>query len=295
MGHGRLFRVRVAEQQLGRSRVAPDSVAQVTPSGGALGAEISGIDLTAPLPPAAVDAVRAALREHNVLTFRGREIEDRDQVRFTSYFGKPVEHVRPQPDRPLKEIFVISNVQRDGKPIGALGDAEIPMHSDLAYMPKPGTISVLRALEVPATGGRTTWVSGTAAYETLDQATKERILLLRAVHRHPEEGQNPPESVDHPVVRVHPETGRRSLYVSPHFTRRVLDLSRDDSDALLQRLFDHLARPELAFTHDWAVKDLVIWDNRPTLHYREPFPSSQRRIMKRTQVFGDEVPLGVTD
>ena len=113
---------------------------------------------------------------------------------------------------------------------------------------------------------------------------KKRLTGLRAVHRHYVEEQNPPERVDHPVVRTHPETGRKSLYAGPHLTKYILDMPVDESDALLKTLFEHAARPEFLWTHVWQIGDLVMWDNRPTMHRREPFPPSERRMMKRTQV-----------
>ena len=264
---------------------------EVISTGGALGAEVRGLDLSRELDLGLAESLRQALLEHCVLLFRDQSLSEQEQVRFTGYFGAPTEHVRKQGDRAVKEIFVISNVSESGKPIGALGSHELPFHSDLSYMPRPGTISVLYAVEVPSHGGRTSWCNGYAALDALDPFTRRRLDGARAIHRHPEEEQNPLEPADHPVVRTHPETGRRSLYVSPEFTRRILGLEEEVSTDLLGLLFAHLARPEFIWTHDWRPGDVVMWDNRPTLHRREPFPSEERRVMKRTQVFGDEIPV----
>ena len=264
---------------------------QVTSTGGALGAEISGVDLTDPLSEQDAEQVRQALLDHSVIFFRNQQITDHDQVRFTSYFGKPVEHVREQPDREVKEIFIISNVKENGEPIGALGNDEVDFHSDLSYMPQPGTISVMYAVEIPAVGGATQWCNCAAAYEALDDEMKERLKGVRAVHRHPILEQNPPEPADHPVVRSHPSTGRRSLYVSPHLTSHILDMPKSNSEELLQTLYAHQSQPQFVWSHDWQVNDLLIWDNRPTMHRREPFPDTERRIMKRTQVFNSEIPI----
>ena len=168
--------------------------------------------------------LRRALLDHCVLVFRDQAISEEDQVRFTGYFGRPVEHVRRQPDRPVKEIFLISNIEESGQPIGALGHGELSFHSDLSYLRRPGTLSLLYAVEVPGSGGSTQWCNGYAAYEALDDHLKTRVHGLRAIHRHPVEGQNPPEPVDHPVVRTHPETGRRTLYVGPHLTRSIVGM-----------------------------------------------------------------------
>lgn len=263
---------------------------QVIPTGGALGAEIRGIDLTRPLSGEVVQRLRQALLDHCVLFFRRQTISEEDQVRFTSYFGKPVEHVREQPERPIKEIFIISNVEENGKPIGALGSGELLFHSDLSYLRRSGTISILYAVELPTTGGATQWCNCYAAYEALEETLKARLRGLRAVHRHPIAKQNPPEVVDQPVVRTHPETGRKALFVSPQFTKYIVGLTEAESRALLDTLFAHLAQPRFVWTHDWQLGDVVMWDNRPTMHRRDPFPPSERRLLKRTQIFNDEIP-----
>jgi taurine dioxygenase len=264
---------------------------EVLPTGASLGAEIRGLDLRDALPEESARRVRQALWDHCVIYFRGQQITEEQQVEFTRCFGRPVEHVRKQAQRRVKEIFVISNVRENGEMIGALGNDEIRFHSDLAYMPKPGTISILYAVEVPASGGNTQWANCHAAYEALDEATKARLQGLRATHRHYLAEQNPPEQVDHPVVRTHPVTGRKSLFVSPDFTTSIVGLSEAESREILERLFDHMTQPRFVWTHHWQVGDLLVWDNRPTMHRREPFPADQRRIMKRTQIFGDEIPV----
>ena len=263
----------------------------VIPTGAALGAEIRGLDLSLPLPKDTVTGVRQALLDHCVVFFRGQELSDQDQVRFTNYFGKAEVHVRDMPDRPVKEILLVSNIKEDGKAIGALGDGEVNFHSDLAYMPKPGTISVLYAVEIPKSGGETRWGSGYEAYKALDNAVKDRLKGLRATHQHTDAPLNPPEITDHPVICTHPETGRKTLYVTPMFTRSIVGLDDEESNKLVEHLKVHVTRPEFIWTHEWQVGDLVMWDNRPTMHGRGHFPSDQRRLMKRTQVFNDVAPV----
>ena len=217
------------------------------------------------------------------------DVTDEDQVRFTRYFGTPVEHVRKQRQRRVKEIFIISNVKENSEPIGALGSELIDFHSDLSYLPKPGTISLLYAVEIPAQGGDTQWCDCRAAYDSLPRQRQDYLRTLHAVHRHYVEEQNPPEPTVHPVVRTHPETGRLSLYVNPHLTSHIDGLPRHEGDALLRELYDHMDQPRFTLTHEWQVGDMVMWDNRPTMHRRLAFPQDQRRIMNRTQVFGEEV------
>lgn len=263
---------------------------QVVPTGGALGAEIRGLDLSHPLPQDTVQCLRQALLDHCVIFFRHQQISESDQVRFTSYFGRPIEHVREQPDRPIKEIFYISNIQENGQPIGALGNEELTFHSDLSYLPQPGRISVLYAVELPKVGGATQWCNGYAAYEALGADLKTRLHGLRAIHRHPIDAQNHPGLVTQPVVRTHPETKRKALFVSPQFTRQIIGIEPSESRQLLEVLFTHMTQPRFVWTHDWRLGDVVMWDNRPTMHRREPFPASERRLLKRTQIFNDETP-----
>ena len=263
---------------------------EVIATTGALGAEIKGLDLRHPLSEDQIGLIRQALLGHCVVFFRGQTITEKQQVRFTSYFGLPVEHVRQQPNRLLKEIFIVSNVQQDGHAIGALGNREIDFHSDLSYLKKPGTLSLLYTVETPKVGGATQWVNCYAAYEALTDELTQRLIGLRAIHRHPIESQNPRQPVDHPVVRTHPETGRKALYISPHLTKSIVGLSKTESRELLDRLFSHATQGRFVWTHQWIVGDLVVWDNRSTMHRRKFFPPTERRIMKRTQIFGQEVP-----
>ena len=266
-------------------------VLTVVATGGALGAEIKDYNLSNSLTTAQAAQVRQAMLDYGVIFFRGQELSDEDIVRFTAHFGKPVPHVRKQRERKVKEIFIISNVKENGEPIGELGDELIPFHSDLSYLERPGTLSVLYAVEIPAEGGQTQWCNCTTAYETLDDTIKKRLKGLRAVHRHHVNAQNPTEHIAHPIVCTHPETARRSLYVGPHLTRYIAGLDKQESDTLLAELYAHLEQPRFVWTHEWQVGDLVLFDNRPTMHRRLAFPSDQRRIMKRTQIFNDEIPV----
>jgi taurine dioxygenase len=258
---------------------------------GALGAEVEGLDLSLPLTAAQAGQLRLALEQRMVLVFRDQHLDDQGQVRFTGVFGRPVEHVRRQADRPVKEIFLISNIKKDGQPIGALGDELIPFHSDLSYLERPGTVSVLYALEVPVAGGQTQWCDCRAAYDALGDGQQQRLRGLLAVHRHPVVGQNPSERVAQPVVRLHANSGRRSLYVSPHLTSHIVGMDQAASRDLLEGLYAHMDQPQFVWTHHWRVGDVVVWDNRPTMHRRLPFDPEQRRLMKRTQVFNEEKPL----
>ena len=130
---------------------------KVIPTGQALGAEIFGLDLTRPLSRPSINGLRQALLDYSLIFFRNQSLSEQNQVNFTRYFGKPVEHVRKQLDRPIKEIFLISNIKKEGKAIGALSNDEIGFHSDLSYLPQPGTISPLYAVQLPKNKGATQW------------------------------------------------------------------------------------------------------------------------------------------
>ena len=180
---------------------------EVIPSGGALGAEIRGLDLRLTLDAETVGQLRRALLDHCVLVFGDQTISEADQVRFTGYFGRPVEHVRRQPNRPVKEIFLISNIEENGQLIGALGHGELSFHSDLSYLRRPGTLSLLYAVEIPQSGGSTQWCNGYAAYEALDDDLKATVHGLRAIHRHPGRGPEPARAGG-PPRRPHPSGDR---------------------------------------------------------------------------------------
>ena len=137
-------------------------------------------------------------------------------------------------------------------------------HSDLSYMPRPGTISLLQAIEMPQEGGQTQWCDCRAAHDALPEAQRQQLATLRAVDWHPVPEQNPRELASHPIIRLHPETGRASLYVSPHLTSHVEGIGQSESPAILDGLYAHMGQPQRVWTHQWQVGDLLMWDNRPT-------------------------------
>jgi len=231
---------------------------KIIPTGETLGAEVGDVDLTQSLTREQVEQVRATLLDYGVVFFRNQHISEPDQMRFTGYFGRPVEHVRKQRPRPVTEIFIISNVEENRQPIGALGHGEVSFHSDLSYLRQSGTLSVLYAVEIPQEGGQTQWCNCSVAYAELDNEIKGRISGLRAVHRHYVEEQNPPETVDHPVVRTHPETGRKLLYVGPHLTKHIVGMHSTESADLLSLLYTHLEQTRFICTHEWQIDDLVL-------------------------------------
>lgn len=264
---------------------------EIVASDAALGAEIRGVNLSRPLTESVASAIQQALLDHCVIYFRGQTLSEQNQLDFTKLFGKPEVHRRAQTGDQLEGIFVVSNVVENGRAIGSLGNHEIDFHSDLAYLPKPGTISILYAIEIPETGGATSWASAYAAYDALDDATKKQLTGKRVTHIHPTVELNPEVPTAHPAVCTHPQSGRKALFVTPYFAQDLQGEGLTDPDALLKKLTAHVVNKDFIYTHDWRKGDLVVWDNRCTMHRREAFDPQARRVMKRTQILSTTRPV----
>jgi taurine dioxygenase len=274
----------------------------ITPTGAALGARID-VDLTRPLDDAAFDEVRRAFYQYEVVYFRGAELSDEDQIRFSARFGELRRLKLDQLHAKHPEIFIVSNIKEGEKYIGSY-DAGLFWHTDGAYLANPHAISALRALEVPEQDGRvlgdTTFASMSASYDALSASMKKQLEGLQALHsiiyRHRKTldsgGQKEynaavkadPEAV-HPVVRVHPVTGRRCLYVSEGYTVKILGLPEDESKDLIAELVAHCTKPEYQYRHNWREHDLVMWDDCSTQHKANfDYAPTLRRRMHRTTV-----------
>jgi taurine dioxygenase len=268
-----------------------------------LGAEVLGLDLSRPLDAAGFATIHQAHLDHHVLVFRGQRITPGQQIDFSRRFGPLQIHVLKQfqlAGHP--EILIVSNILENGAPIG-LGDAGHFWHSDLSYVAKPSLGSMLHAQELPAEGGDTLFANQHTAYDTVPEALKKTIAPLKAEHtylaryeelraRSPWRPKLTAQQVDevkpqiHPVVRTHPETGRKALFVSEHFTTRIVGLPEDESRALLDELFALSTRPELVYRHVWAPHDMVFWDNRSVTHLAAGTPDHLRRKLYRTTIEG---------
>jgi taurine dioxygenase len=265
----------------------------------ALGAQIHGIDAAA-IDDAGFERVRTAWLEHLVLLFRNQRLDDRALVDFTSRFGEVEEaplfggrrYVEEHP-----EVMIISNVAVDGREIGSLGNAEAFWHTDLNFVEEPPAASCLFAHEVPPTGGDTGFANMYAAFEALPQDVAARIAGRRIRHdaRFNSAGYlrevRVPDTL-HPIVRRHPETLRNALYLGRRAHARIEDMAVDESDALLDTLWAHATSDAFTWHHQWRAGDLLIWDNRCTLHRRDSFDASQRRVMHRTQTRGSRPVQG---
>lgn len=269
-----------------------------------LGAEVVGLDLSQPLPDDTFRQVHRAHLDHHVLVFRNARITPAQQIAFSRRFGPLQRHVLHQfalPGHP--EILVVSNIVENGKPIG-LGDAGHYWHSDLSYVDKPSLGSMLLAQELPAEGGDTLFANMHLAYDTLPAALRNAVDGLKAEHSYlckyeelrARSPWRPPLSAEqiaavkpqvHPVVRTHPETGRKALFVSEHFTTRIVGLPEAESAGLLAQLFAHSVRPEHLYRHRWQPHDMVFWDNRSLMHLAADCPDHLRRRLNRTTIEGD--------
>ena len=271
---------------------------------GPFGAEVVGLDLSVPLANEDFARIHRAHLAHHVLVFRDQCITPDEHVRFSQRFGPLQIHVQRKfqlVGHP--PVLVVSNIRENGQPIG-LGDAGHFWHSDLSYKERPSLGSLLHAQELPSEGGDTLFADQHAAYEALPSALKARIDKMQAEHsylaRYDElRARNPwrpaltqaqideVRPVIHPVVRTHPETGRKALFVSEHFTTRILGLAESDSRLLLQELFAASTQPRLQYRHRWQPHDLVFWDNRSVVHLAAGTPEHLRRKLYRTTIEGD--------
>ncbi|KVO02745.1 taurine dioxygenase [Burkholderia ubonensis] len=271
---------------------------------GPLGAEVIGLDLSKPLDAVDFARIHRAHLDHHVLVFRDQRITPEQHIAFSRRFGPLQIHVLHQfglAGHP--EVLVVSNIVENGKPIG-LGDAGHYWHSDLSYKEKPSLGSLLHAQELPSEGGDTLFANMHLAWDTLPAHLRRAAEGLRAEHtylpRYAElQARNPwrpnlsaeqvaqVKPVVHPVVRTHPETGRKALFVSEHFTTRIVGLPEGESRALLDELFAHSVRAEHQYRHVWRDHDLVFWDNRSLMHLAAGTPDHLRRKLYRTTIEGD--------
>ncbi|MEK1906110.1 MAG: TauD/TfdA family dioxygenase [Pseudomonas sp.] len=277
---------------------------RIVPIHAPLGAEVYGLDGRQDLTATQILALKQALRDHHILVFKQQALDDAQFLRFTSWFGSVFQ---PHPD------FAVLSSGTDGKAPdivkvantgdGELGNFALPAHTDHQWTPTPSSGSLLYALEVPEDGGETSWTNLTLAYRALDAATQREIDDLRLINYNPfvriKSGGygggfisyrtpdiEPIQGTEHPLVRVHPETGKRLLYLSVHTEVEIPGYDPEQGAALIARLREHLQNPRFSYTHKWEVGDIVYWDNQATLHARNAFPATQRRRMKRISLAG---------
>jgi taurine dioxygenase len=274
----------------------------IVPAGKALGAEAKNVDLKR-LDDATFAALLRAFHDHSVLLVQGQTLSDQDLIAFSRRFGEldwaPVQENGRRFVEGLPEIYIVSNVKQNGEPIGSLGAGEAVWHTDMSYLEAPPIASALYALEIPPVGGNTSFCSMYAIHDALAPELKHRIAGLKIKHDGtynsggflrqgvtPTDDPRTSPGAIHPLVCKHPDTGREMLYLGRRRNAYLVGLELAESEALLNELWAYVERPEFAWEHVWQVGDLVIWDNRCTMHRRDPFDDSSRRIMHRTQIKG---------
>jgi taurine dioxygenase len=293
---------------------------RVVPTGAALGARIEGVDFSLPLPEEVKEALRRAWAEHLVLLWRGQRLSDEQLLEASAIFGPPHEAASRRyhlaagqgvDDRYMvsrhPSIAIISNLDENGEPVlenGGLGSLEVMWHTDNSYVEIPPAGSMLYAIEVPENGGGdTSFNNQYLAYEELPEdlrraiegryqvhdASRNSAGVLRPGVKLPTRREEVP-GPQHPLVRVHPVTGRRALYLGRRRawpSSYIVRLSDEQSERLLDRLWAHATQPKYAWTHRWRAGDLVLWDNRCCMHHRSPVDPRQRRVMHRTTIRGE--------
>jgi taurine dioxygenase len=279
----------------------------VTPTGAALGAEIGGLDLRSISDADFANLYRAWL-DHSVLLIRGQLMTDDHLIAFSRRFGAldfaPVQENGRRFVEGHPEIYVVSNVLENGVAIGSLGAGEAVWHTDMSYLEDPPKASMLYAIEVPPSGGNTGFTSMYRAYELLPDEMKRRLVGLRVKHDgtynsggYVRQGVTPTDDprespgTYHPIVCTHPETGRKCLYLGRRRNAYLEGLGLAESEDLLDEVWRFATRDELTWYNVWRVGDLVLWDNRCTMHRRDPFDAESRRIMHRTQMKGEARPV----
>ncbi|MFT6582494.1 MAG: taurine dioxygenase [Alphaproteobacteria bacterium] len=293
---------KMANVELSDSKSDGDYPFETKPISNAGGVEITGVDLSQPIDAAMKDAILRAFLEFHILVFRDQNLSKDQQHQFTQNFGELEHHVGRLPNGdPYPIVHTVTNLDGDGKPVKSLAaQGNYFWHTDKSYHADPSLTTMLHAVELPSTGGGDTQFANTRmGYDALPEATKTRIGDLKAEHsweasrrnvgaEPPNEAQKrerPP--VVHPMVRTHPDTGRKSLYLGHHISH-VVDMDPMEGNRLLKELEDHTTQPDFVYTHQWRLGDYVMWDNRLLLHRAVPnFEYDKtRRLLHRTVVIG---------
>jgi taurine dioxygenase len=287
----------------------------IQPTGGPLGADVHGVDLSRPVSDAVFQKILDAWSEYLVLRFSGQRIDDATLMKFSARFGEldrvPIasadvdsaaSDVAPEA---VDWVNVISSIKKNGKAVGGLGSYELVWHTDMSYNPIPPRASLLYALEVPPDGGNTGFLNMYLAYETLPADLKRAIEGKTCIHdasrnsagelrqgfQRTLDVRQTPGAVHH-LVRLHPMSKRKALFLGRRPGAYIHGLSVDESEALLDALWEHTTQERFAWYQKWRIGDLVMWDNRCVMHRRDAFDETMRRLMHRTQIVGEPVLAG---
>lgn len=279
-----------------------ESIIQIKPTGGPLGAEVHGVDLSTALTPGQITRIRQAWLEHIVLCFRHQTLTDDQLVRFGQQFGElhRVQYLdRERPPGVPMEIEIVSNVVVEGEPVGLLGNSEVAWHTDMSMWEEPASATILYGEVVPASGGGTRFCNLYRAWEELDEDTRNQVRGRRSIHDSAYmadgnvragyenlERKSEGPGARHPIVCTHPETGRETLYLGRKGYGYILGLDEDESDELLDRLWNHMVSDRYVWEHQWRKGDVLMWDNRCTAHSRGAIAADQARQLRRVTVKG---------
>jgi taurine dioxygenase len=268
---------------------------RVKPLCGELGAEIDDLDLRDPLGVEIFAVIHAAWLRHGVLLFRDQQLSVADQTRFAEHFG-PLQRVRTVRDaHEHPAVMMVTNVELEGAK-AILPRGPMQFHSDQCYYERPASATLLYALEIPPRGGDTLFADCRAAYEQLPEPLRARIADWRARFVYDYDANPTARSrasdpdapcCDHPVVRTHPETGRKAIFVNRLMTEALLGIDPGEARDVLEQLYAAIERPQNCYRHVWREGDLLIWDNRCVQHARTDFDPSERRVLQRVTVQGD--------
>ena len=286
--------------------MAVQSSIDIVPTGAALGAEIRGVDLRA-LDDAQFTEIRRAWIDHQVLLFRDQRVNDEELIAFSRRFGAldqaPIQENGRRFVDGYPEIYVVSNVVENGIAIGSLGAGEAVWHTDMSYLADPPMASVLYALEVPHSGGDTSFCTMYGAWDTMPAALRERVGNMRVKHDGtynsggylragvtPSDDPRTAPGTLHPLVCRHPDSHRAHLYLGRRRNAWLEGLPLDESNTVLDRIWEVATADTLSWRHRWRVGDLVMWDNRCVMHRRDAFDAGTRRVMHRTQIKGAAAP-----
>jgi taurine dioxygenase len=272
-------------------------MSEIIPLSPALGAEIRGVDASRPLNDETFGKILQAWHEHLVILLRGQRLNEEEQVAFARRFGELSPIHTNHHSETNKAVMYIGNRKKDGKIVGALPLGEMQFHSDQCYTERPAMGTMLYSIEIPLEGGNTLFATAYKAYDALPAEIQRRIegrkavqvydygggVLDRANMVEPKDGM----SFAHPVARTHPATGRKALYVNRLMTHHIEGLEREESEQLLGVMFDTIERADFIYEHRWRVGDLLLWDNRCSLHARRDFNPEENRWMRRVTIRGD--------
>ena len=275
---------------------------EITPISNAGGARINGIDLSKVVSPEDVAMLKKAFLDYSVLVIPGQELNEQDQLRFCNLMGGVASRGKPLQER-VKDadaayegaVHMVTNLTKEGVPLGSFGDGEVWFHHDGSFKEIPYAATVLYGMSVTSVGGETVFANMYLAYDYLNLTLKQKIEGLEGLNIYDYASIGRVDLTKdvtglnqwiHPLVIVHPDTGRKALFVSPLITARVEGVRPNESERLLTELCKYQENPEIIFEHKWEVGDLVMMDNRCITHARREFPGGEPRMLRRTMVKG---------